>query len=405
MQIQERNELEFSVELNGVLDHLRAAITELLSAIDVDPSVPYAVSRQLGINKNLAWKVCRIVSTTDSWECVELLPGTQGMDIFLNAVTALGAEPRHISAIRAALAEFDALVETHAGNRRTLDLMLASDEHAPSEPMEETRRLAFEGNSAIWGLQARVRFGAYFVAPNAQDPDWVDTINLGGLIDVRRLRPEVTAPVFMAHAYNDDGTSRNAHHERLDPTAADDDASFLMPRFCSASAPALVPVRRGGIVRYELPRGPVGRTALASWVFGARIPKLGMAYQDEHNRYGQHSTRLFVPVEHLFIDLFIHRSLPFASTVTRGLYSQISGEPFTGVAREGDQLPLRERIQEIGGRPPAVATPLLPRYSEMIRWTFDRVGWNAADFTCCRFAMRYPPIPTVLLLRYDLRTR
>lgn len=394
-------ELEFSFELAAALEHVRGSLTELFAAVDAEPSVPYAVSRQLGVNKNLAWKICRLISTTDPWQSVELLPGTQGFEIFLAAAADKGAEPEAIEAVRTAMREFDALVETHAGDRRTLDLMLASHHEAPQEPMEETRRLAFEGNSAIWGVQARLRFSCYFVAPSAGDREWVDTVNVGGLIDVRRLRPEVTAPVFMVNAYNDDGTPRTASHEPLDPATVDGDPSFLMPRFCSTSAPALVSQRSGCIVRYDIPRGPVGKSSLASWVFGARVPRIGRVRADEQNHFGQHSTRLFVPVESLFVDLFMHRALPFGA-VQRALYSQLSGEHFAGLGRDGDRLPLREALTELAGRPPVVATPLLPRYSELVRYTFERVGWTASEFVCRRFVMRYPPIPTVLVLRYGL---
>lgn len=405
MQVSVNKEVEFDVELAGAIERLRGSLTELLACIEADPAVPYVVSRHLDINKNLAWKVCRIVTTTDPFSAVELLPGAQGMEIFLKATATLGASRLAIQSVRGALAEFDALVETHAGDRRTLDLMLASHERSPREPAEEMRRLAFEGNSAIWGIQGRVRFGSYFIAPNADEPTLVDAVNVGGLIDARRMRPDVTVPVFMAHAYKDDGTTRMASHESLDPSAAADDPSFLMPTFCSPNAPALVRVRSGAMVRFELPRGPVGRSAAASWVFGARIPRLGALYRDDLNRFGQHSTRLYVPVEHLLVDLFVHRRLPLGADLNAALFSQLTGEAFSGVARDGDRLPLRESVIELGGRPPVVATPLLPRYSELIRWTFERVGWDAGDFTCRRLVIKYPPIPTVLVLRYTLPDR
>lgn len=397
----ENTEVEFGESLVHVVEQLRGALTELLAGVDADPSIPYAVSRYLGVNKNLAWKVCRIVTSNDPWLSVEALPGAQGVEIFLSAAGEKGAAERSITAVRSALREFQDLIDAHAGDRRTLELMLASHPTSPPEPMEESRRLAFEGNSAIWGIQARLRFSAFFAAPAGDDREWADVVNLGGLIDVRRMRPDVTAPVFVVHAYNDDGTSRTASYEPLDPGAAADDPSFLMPRFCSPNAPVLVPVRVDRAVRYELPKGPVGRRSLASWVFGAKVPRIGRVQRDERNRFGQHSTRLFVPVENLLIDLFVHRDLPFHD-FERALVSQLAGEQFAGVLREGECLPLHEPLLEVGGRPPVVATPLMPGYSELVRWTIERVGWNSDRFTCRRFVMRFPPIPTVVVLRYAL---
>src|SRR5262245_31623852 len=140
-------EVEFGTELVGAIERLRESLIELLAQVNADPSIPYAVSRQLQINKNLAGKVCRSASTLEPRDAVELLPGPQGMEIFLNAAAARGASRAAIESIRRALQEFDAIIETHAGDRRTLDLMLASHEKSPREPAEESRRLAFEGNS------------------------------------------------------------------------------------------------------------------------------------------------------------------------------------------------------------------------------------------------------------------
>ena len=142
-------EVEFQTQLFSVVEHLRGALTDLLGGIGADSAVPYAVSRQLGINKNLSWKVCRIITTRDPFGAVEHLPGAQGVEILLDAAAEHGASDGSIEAVRSALLEFDRLVETHAGDRRTLDLMVASHHEAPQAPIEESRRLAFVGNSTI----------------------------------------------------------------------------------------------------------------------------------------------------------------------------------------------------------------------------------------------------------------
>jgi hypothetical protein len=400
VEVEPQPDNDFPTSLFAAIEHIRGAFTELFSSINADMAVPYALSRRLGVNRNLMWKIARIVTNDDPFSAVEHLPGPQGMEIVLGALANQGAPPRAIDDVRAVLAEFDRLVEKHAGNRRTLDLMLASHVAAPLEPAEETRRLAFEGNSAIWGLQARVRFASYFVAPAAGDDGMLDAATLSGLIDVRRLRSRVSLPVFQMGAYDDDGTPRGDPRDPLDG-AGSSDRSMLLPAFCSDGAPPLQPVLRAGSMHFELPPGPVGRTALASWVYGWRAPRLASAYRDEVNQFGEHGTSIGVPVEVLLCDLHVHRSLPWAQPVQRVLYSELAG-PYMGAAQPCDELPVREPLASLGGWPPVVATPLLPRYTEWVRWTFDQLRWEARDFVAFRFVMKYPPIPSVLVLRHPL---
>ena len=41
----------------------------------------------------------------------------------------------------------------------------------------------------------------------------------------------------------------------------------------------------------------------------------------------------------------------------------------------------------------------------MVDNVFEQAGWDAADFDGFRFVMKYPPMPTVAVLRYDLVER
>src|SRR5690606_6624513 len=102
------------------------------------------------------------------------------------------------------------------------------------EHLHATRKMAYQGNSAIWGIQARVRMASFFIAPNPDDPALLDTASVGGLLDVRRLRTNVGVPLFSRFSYNDDGTVRQGPvPEPILPSEDAADNLMLMNRFCS----------------------------------------------------------------------------------------------------------------------------------------------------------------------------
>ena len=68
---------------------LQNALRVLYAAVGADPARPQAVSRQFKLNKNLTWKVAKVIQSVDPIEAVPLIPGSEGMEIF--QVSAAGA--------------------------------------------------------------------------------------------------------------------------------------------------------------------------------------------------------------------------------------------------------------------------------------------------------------------------
>jgi len=398
----------FDDDLDQSFQGVRGALTELLTAVGADIERPQEVARRFGLNKNLAWKLSKIVSTTDPHGVISNMPGPIGMNTIFAALRRAKAPKAEMDRARDALAAFDKVVEMHIGDRSTLELVLSSKapHKVPTEYLHKTRKMAFQGNSSIWGIQARVRLASFFLAPNAEDPEMLDTASMGGLIDVRRLRPTSTVPILVRFAYNDDGTRMaTTNVEPIDPSR-DGDELMLMPEFCSQPLPEFVPVRRDGYTRYQLAPGPIGNDGLNTWISGEKITRFAPIYSDAANRFGEHSAMIQVPAEWVICDLQVHRDLAFALSPRAMLHSQLMAEPApeTETGESYERLPMAERIESIGQRPPVAATPLVPNYSAMVERVYDRMGWRARDFHGFRVVMRYPPMPTALIIQHDLAT-
>ncbi len=398
----------FYEDLDNAFQRIRGTLTELLSSVNADASRPQELARRFGVNKNLAWKIARIVSITEPHAAIPHLPGTSGMKTLFKAMESGGAPAATVAAARTALERFDEMVTSHVGDRSTLQLVLSSTapHKVPQEHLEATRRMAYQGNSSIWGIQGRVRLASFFLAPNAEDETLLDTASMGGLLDVRRLRPNTSVPFFMRFSYNDDGTPRSGPNALpIDPSSKGEDPLMLMEDFCSKPLPEFRSVANGTYTRYQLSPGAIGNQGRNSWIYGEYIRAFASIYRDEVNLVGEHSVPIQMPFEWLLCDLQVHGQLDFALKPRVVAYSQLASGPGPTEDTECDLLPLAETIQSIGHSPPVVATTLVPNYAEMVQRVYERMGWDSKDFHGFRFVMKYPSMPTSIVMQHDLAER
>lgn len=377
---------------------VRAALTELYAAVGADPAAPQTVSRTIGINRNLAWKLSRIVLATDPVETVQHVPGRSGVDILLRSFGEHGAPESARDRVREAAAEFDRMVATHAGSRSGLELMLGSMLPHRVDPLllESSRKLAFQGQSAIWGVQAKTRFAAQIVAPNATIEDHVDLAVVSGHTEFRRLRPVTRWPLQYERTWG----SADPAYESIDDSAPAGASPFLR-EFCTPEAPE-VDLRIEGENRiHELPEGPVGNTASFTYAFGFLHRVFASIRADEPGDVAEHSVVCDTPSEWLVIDLLLHRDLPI--TAKPGFCTcHLMQERFPLSADESYHLPKLGEVQELGEGPPLVATPHVPRHHEMLSLACDRLGHPIEAFRGYRFTLSYPPIPTRSAFYYPL---
>ncbi len=381
---------------------LRGSLLDLYRTVGADPSKPQEVSRRYQLNKNLTWKVARIISAEDAFEAVPLIPGPGGLDILLDAMAQAGAPDEALARVRDAIDEFDRMIDVHTGDRSQLELVL--DSMGVGRPMEMSRKLAFRGNSGIWGIQAGVRVTAHFLAPCRSEPDLLDLAIMGGLTRVRRLRPVDRWPVFQLRHYNDDGSPdrRPLRREAIEPappgTAATPGDPWLMRSFCSGAMPTIHPARRGDVTLYEIGEGPVGRTGEFSCFFGfadlASVPR----YRDASNSVGELISSVSVPAEALHFDLFVHESLTEAMSPRSEMLGTLGGA-VDGVGTMPLHMP--ERFRNLG--PGAlIDTPLVDRYGEAIEAVMTKLGRRLSEFRCLRLLVEHPPMSSRVIVRYDL---
>lgn len=391
-----------------VFNRLRSALSDLIISAGGDPMQPQEVSRRFSVNRNLAWKVSKIIKEPEPGVAVGHLPGDAGFEILVGSLTKAGGSAEAASRVRASVIELHHLIEVHAGDRATLETMLTSSSAGDDRAMqryESQRKQAFEGARTTWGVQARLQFNTSFIAPGSRD-GMLDYAWVSGFSHFCRLRSNVSWPIAMQRAIRDDGTP----HASARPTPFDAGHEMEIPiirRFTSDPVPEIREVRTTDhTVYYELREGPVGKKAEIDCVLGGyTCNDVGM-YKSEEDRLGQHLVHPQTPVELFVQDVFVHKIMRSSMPPQAAMYSNLPGGaryPSAGLTH--GQLPLAATVQDLGGGPPMANLLEYPAYRDLIAYVFESRGWDASDFHAYRLRLPYPPIPTTMVMRYELLDR
>lgn len=395
----------FEEHVKSAIHQLRGAVAELVASMGADPGHPQEMSRILSLKLNLTWKIAKLLSEPDPYAAIPFIPGKQGLNIFLSTLKKDGASDKSLAAVRQAVKEFDRMVEIHAGDRKTLEMMLGNlTRDGGQQRDEQHRKLAYLGNSATFGVQAKAQVIVNIIAPSKVS-DKVDLAWVTGLVDFRRLRYNIPWAVAMARKFETEGDGLDVGTiEPLDPNLNGKDCVPLLPEFCSQPLPEVrqVPVS-SDMLRYEIEEGSVGNTAAVTCMVGLFGRAFVTRYKYGTNTLGEHIARLGTPVEYLIHDLYVHDDLSYAFSPDISFYNQLPCAPEYPVSgRDQGLLPVHEKVVELGQGLSGILTSEFPDYKPMIKSVYDRLNWKASEFHGFRFKMRYPPIPSLAVLRYDL---
>jgi hypothetical protein len=302
-----------------------------------------------------------------------------------------------VERLRASLVDFDALAERHGGDRTTFELLaagFASAEHQ-SQSLEQSRKLAFRGNSAVWGAQARLQLATCILLPSV-DHSRVDLVRVFGFVDLLRLRDDVRWPLARSTFFDDSlAAPRDPEGEPLDhgPAAA------LIQGFSSDPIPELHGEARAGDERRILAAGVPGRTGMLTAIFGCRHRTIGARRTGETDYLGQVVANLLTPVERLQFDLLVHEELQWSQAPGVTVLGAFGGRPLQPGSRQAALgPPFTESIVDLGAGIAGSATPHMPSYVALLEWVFDRIAEDPEAFRAFRFSMTYPPLPARAVL-------
>jgi hypothetical protein len=390
----------FEEHLEQAFRRLKLALRGLLEEVDASPSSPLQISERLGVPRTLSWRAGKIARSESAAECVQHVPGRTARQSLLAAFEGASCSPDALEEARVAFESFDEMVRTHGGDRATLDLLVGglSAETPKADLLEQHRKLAFQGNSATLGVQARLQFSTAVVRPNADDPGRVDLVRLGGLLGLKRLRPSIRWPIARLQTWTveEDGAIS------LGGSPLTPGRSPLISGFCLPHEQEIELREHGELTRLELPPGSIGNAAAVDCVFGRGLTGIGSARRrgsEDRVFLGNHG---FTPVEVAQHDVLVHRDLAWGPP-TYHLLSTLGDDLGIDMEAELDRaVPLAEEVRELGAGIEPMESPRYTRYRELLEWTMERLGASPDEFVGYRLSLPHPPIPSASLFRFLL---
>lgn len=390
-----------------VLVRLRGAFGALLSALPGRTTRPREIERLLSIDKTLAWRVAKLVHEPDIVLAAQHLPMTGAIETFLAAAERRGAPPDMVRDARDAFGDFERVVNDHAGSRAMLDMMLAvASPDANRRASRTHRKSAFQANSFIWGVQARVQFSAFFLHPSVAE-DVVDIASVRGLIELRRVRPDVAWLIGRIRCINDDGALRMPHElSPVDPQPPREDglpAVPLLRDFCSSPLPRVRRIMNPeGFLEDELLEAPAGNRGATTCVTGEIARRVAPRYRDEQNEHVDINVAVRTPSELLHVDVFVHHQLTPPSLPRLLVYSDVRPTTMSRPRPRRELLDLTAGVQHLNPEPAAVFTTHIPRYVDLVERVCVRAGWRRSDFSLYRATVEYPVLPSSVDICWEL---
>jgi hypothetical protein len=407
----DRGEVLFEAALEGALSNLQATLTATVEALPEHPRKAPDLARALGLERNIAWKLFRLINERDVFAAARFVPGPASIAAFVTAGEAAGLPAPLLTRVTEAAQAYQEVVRRHAGDRVSADIMLVAkggDSAGSGSAGGELRRGAFRAASYLAGVQAEAQLQAFIFAPaegGAGEAGVFHGVSLNGFVNLRRMRPGAPVVIGRAMATDDRGNLlKPVNDGSIDGPLPEGEYVPLLKGFCSTPRPRFRQVQGDkGFIENELEEGPVGKTGAITFMAGTAIYAMASRYRDAQNANMDLVARVRTPTEVLICDILAHEAIFGDVTPRAAVYNDLFGSVLSrGPARERYRLPPSPRVVSLGKGVESAHTPEIPRYTKMLRHVMDRLGWDGERFNVYRVRIEFPFTPTSVVASFDL---
>jgi hypothetical protein len=399
------DEYSFQGEVRTVMAALQHAIRAALGDDDRgDTRAPAELSRDLGLDTKLGWKLHWMLSNADPFAAALFVPGRAGIGLFVEGLRRAGASPARLKEVEQAGEAFHRCVTRHAENRAGFDTLLGahtSDDRANVEH----RKLAYQGARSIWGIESRCNMLTYIVHPSA-DGESMDIASVRGIIGCQRLREHVPWRVGRTVMRKpDSGVSSAFRREPVDPALRGMQPGDELPVLRAYCTDPLPPIDRvpgpHGAVEFQLGAGPVGKRGRFDLITGEVVRSMQQRYAEPGDPPLRMRFGVRIPTQLAVFDVLMHREM-FARSAPRVLMlSDLFASELGSQHQPADELPGAPPLEVLRASPEQTGLEDAPQFADAIDESLATLGWGPEGFDVFRVKMPYPPVPTTMVMEFD----
>ncbi|MDX9912866.1 MAG: hypothetical protein RBS39_13665 [Phycisphaerales bacterium] len=366
-----------------VSDALSSAFRNLIDELNGQSSRPTDISRLLGVNKNLAHRVCTSLNKSEPLAALLAMPGPGPLKRLVDRASGHGASAKTCLEARRAIYEFDELIRSVAGDRTSFDSIISSwVPEVRSQVDTAARQSVYRGMRQLLGVFAETKFNICAFKRSETRPGRVDLLDLDGQMGVRRI--QASGRLRLTIVSNNTGNSKGSPTSRT-----------VLSEFCSSPPPNSKITGSGESATFEIEWAQkVGNASAQNIV--VREFREG-AYLLERPAPTEVNTGivdcLSVPARRFFSDVLFHRdvypgSVPTFRVFTTGMKGIV---PANDHSQEHEQIKIDAEVQAIPeGRVAEMLTPEVPFYRRMLESQISSLGWRIEEFRAFRIKFDYP---------------
>ncbi|MCP3917016.1 MAG: hypothetical protein GY711_15830 [bacterium] len=397
------SDLRHRVEALGT--GLAESLSQVLAHLPRRAVGPQIVANMLGITTVTASRLLKALGQSDPVATLQLVPGPNPLKRIVEAAREAGVDEQHCQPAWAAIESFDSLIRNEAGDRGALKAMLSA--WLPQERREfeaQRRQSIFKAMAELDGVSSELELNAIILHAGS-NAEKLDIANIKCLLGVDRIRPDAVVQLGTRRVANPAAaeSDRPRGPVNLDgESALEGMHTVRLDEFCKAPPAPLEANDFGPYVRYSL--GPTG--------FGP-ASKVDLVIA-EVNRNELNSRRpskeqppYFFTIPEMasrkaVFDLLVHRDVYAGRGPTLLAYDTSGRGPAAAAdpERKLDQRHVAETVDVLGSGLQRARLLEFPRYLDLLRHSFEKLGWESDEFRAYRIAISYPLVGTQITLAF-----
>ena len=381
---------------------------DLRAVLEQVPGSPHgtqSLAQTLTLDKVLTSRLLKALRANDPIAVAHYLPGPEPLRRMLKAARRKGVDSQLIARANAVVAEFEDLVRQEAGDRSSLDAIIASWLPEVRRDFELRRKqAAFKATSQLKGVMADTLLSTVLLHPGS-DGESIDVVWIFGLLGLRRLRPGVSVK-FATRRITLEGDPRRPMNLSGAPIEVVDDAR--LDEFCAAPPAEVIVHTVGDVLHYTLGGAAFGPRAANDLVLvEANYNEMPRYLPEDSQRKGYVFSEISTPAKAQLFDVLVHEDIYPGSQPQLLIYETA----LDGVAdvndpvRDVDRMDMVESIQLLGRSVAQWRHTRVPSYTEMLRHIFAQLGWSDTKFRGYRCAVDYPVYGSQITMAFDPPTR